>query len=101
MKIKKNFLWVLICGLDINRDNIPFGSLNVCIPDKIDDETMAKSVRLSVDGTNDLYLIGRGGACSSRNVGHRRTSVYGCTSIDRSIKPSLVREGGDHGATRS
>ena len=29
------------------------------------------------------------------------TSNCGCTWIDRSIKPSLAREGGDHGAKRS
>ena len=62
---------------------------------------IGRAVRLNVDGTNDLYLAGRGGACSSRNIGCRRISVYGCTSIDRSIKPSLAREGGDHGAKRS
>ena len=60
---------------DMTRSDIPFGSLNVCIPDKIDDGTAEKAVRLSVDGTNELYLVGRGGACSSRNGGHRRASV--------------------------
>ena len=31
--------------------------------------------RSSVDGANDLYLVGRGEACSFRNIGHRRTSL--------------------------
>ena len=30
-KNEKNFLWVLICGFDINRNNIPFGSLDICV----------------------------------------------------------------------
>ena len=68
--------------------------------------------RSSVDGTIKSYQTRRGelnvfeenlSACHvfARNIGYHRISVYGCTSIDRSIKPSLVREGGDHGAKRS
>ena len=31
----------------MTRSNIPFGSLDVCIPDKIDDGTTAKAAHLS------------------------------------------------------
>jgi hypothetical protein len=48
-KNQKNFLWVLIFGFDIIRSNIPFGSLDVCVPNKIDDGTTAKPhVRLGL-----------------------------------------------------
>ena len=30
---------------------------------------------LVIDGTNDFYLVGRGEACFSRDIGHRRVSV--------------------------
>ena len=38
---------MLICGFDINRSNIPFGSLDICVPNKIDDGTTAKAARPS------------------------------------------------------
>ena len=38
---------MLICGFDINRSNIPFGSLDVCVPNKIDDGTTAKAAHPS------------------------------------------------------
>jgi hypothetical protein len=30
-KNQKNFLWVLICGFDMTRSDIPFGSLDICV----------------------------------------------------------------------
>ena len=34
-------------GFDITRSNIPFGSLDICVPNKIDDGTTAKAAHPS------------------------------------------------------
>ena len=67
-------------GFDMIRSNIPFRRFDVCIPDKIDDGTTAKSVRSSADDTRKLYQIGRGASRSARDIGQCRASVY-CRKI--------------------
>ena len=70
-------------------------------------------MHLSVDGTNDFYLVGMGEACFSRDIGQYRALLFDCRGDHRSSevvsvtaahssvaqkrdlqKPSLVREGG-------
>ena len=50
--------------------------------------------------TQRLSLRRAGCACRLRG-GKKFISVRGCKTVTHSIKPSLVREGGDHGAKRS
>ena len=39
---------------------------------------LAEIARLNVDGTNDFYFVGRGGACTSRDIGQCRALLFDC-----------------------